>query len=80
MSGILEVEFVLLIFTDSGQHAVKDVIVSLARILSDNSRLFQQILFDVGPFDDAVLVKANVDVLAETRRVVITHRLSVAEG
>lgn len=56
------------------------MIVSLARILSNNSRLFQQILFDVGSFDDAILVEANVDVLAETRRVVITHRLSVAEG
>ena len=80
MTGILEVEFVLLVFTDTGQHAVKDVVISFARILNDDSRLFQQVLFDVGSFDDAIFIETDIDVLAETRRVIITHRLGVSEG
>lgn len=79
MASILQVEFLLVFFGHAGQHAIKDVVVPLAGILGDNARFFQQVLLDIGSFDCAVFVEANVDVLAETRRVVIPHGFGISE-
>ncbi len=79
LAGIRQIEFLLVFFGHAGQHAIKDVIVPLGRILGHNARFLQQVLLDIGSFDRAVFVEADVDVLAETRRVVISHRFGVSE-
>ncbi len=79
MIGVLQFELLLVLLAEAGEHAVKDVVVALAGVLRHDARLLQQILFDVGALDGAVLVEADVDVLAEARRVVVAHRLGVAE-
>lgn len=79
MRGVLQLESGLLIFRHAGQHAVEDVIVSLARVLRHDAGFLQEVLLDIRALDRALLVEADVDVLAEARRVVVAVRLGVAE-
>ncbi len=67
-------------FGEAGQHAVKDVIISLFGHLMHDARLFQEVLLDHGAFDGALTVEEDIDVLAEARRVVVEKRFSVPEG
>ena len=80
MTGVLQVEFLLVVFGHAGQHAVEDVVVPLARILRHDSRFLQQVLLDIGTFDGAVFVETDVDVLAETWRVIIPHSFGISKG
>lgn len=79
MTGIQEVVLGLLIFGQAGEHAVENVVVPLPRILSHDPGLLQEVLLDVGSFNDAGPVETNVDVLAEPGGVVIPDRLGVPE-
>ena len=45
---------------------VKYVIISLVWTLVDNSGLLQQVLIDLGPLDNPVLVEVDVNVLSES--------------
>lgn len=55
------------------------MVIPLAGVLRHDTRLLQKILLDVGAFDGAAFVKADVDVFAEAGRVVIAHSFGVAE-
>lgn len=53
--------------------------VPFARLLVNNTRLFQQVIRDYSANRIRFIVKLNVHVLAETRRVVVSIGLGVAE-
>lgn len=55
------------------------MIIPFVQALRDYSRLFQQVLLDLGTLYHALLVEVDVDVLAEPGRVVVPHCLGVAE-
>lgn len=48
--------------------------------LSTHSRLLQQVLLYLGPFDGASLVEVDVDVLPKATGVVVANRLGVAKS
>ena len=48
--------------------------------LSDDAGLLQEVLLNQGSLDDTVLVEVHINVLSETRRVVVTDRLGVSES
>ena len=75
----MQVEFLFFLFGHAGQHAVKDVVVSLAGILRHDARFLQQVLLDIGAFDGAALVETDVDVLAEPGRVVVPHSFRISK-
>lgn len=58
---------------------VKDVEVSLIRNLSDNPRFFEEIVGDVGTHWLANGVKLELEVLSESRRVVVTQGFRITE-
>mmetsp|Transcript_20920 Transcript_20920/g.50792 ORF Transcript_20920/g.50792 Transcript_20920/m.50792 type:complete len:315 (+) Transcript_20920:1479-2423(+) len=58
---------------------VEDVKVALPILLPDDARLLQEVRVDLGAAQGVLLVKVDVDVLAESRRVVISQRLGVAK-
>lgn len=65
----------------AGEHAVKGMIITLARCLTHDARLLQQVLLDARTHNvTRLLVKVDVHVLAEPRGIVITHRLCIAKG
>ena len=66
MRGVLEVELIFVLPGQSLQHAVKYVIISLVWTLVDNPGLLQQVLIDLGPLDNPVLVEVDVDVLSKS--------------
>lgn len=80
LGHILQLESLPLLLAHATDHCVKDVIIPLALILIHDSGLFQQILLDLGPLDHAVLVKVDVNVLAEARGVVVPHRFRISKG
>mmetsp|Transcript_4924 Transcript_4924/g.15743 ORF Transcript_4924/g.15743 Transcript_4924/m.15743 type:complete len:277 (-) Transcript_4924:377-1207(-) len=61
-----------------GEH-VEDVVVSLALEVDGDTRLLEQVGRREGANDDAIRRKLHVKVLAEAGRVVVAHRLGVAE-
>lgn len=78
--GVLQVELVALLRRQAGQHAVEDVVVTLVTSLADDACLLQQVLIDLGALYCTLLVEMNVDVLAETARVVVSDGLRVPES
>mmetsp|Transcript_13763 Transcript_13763/g.22376 ORF Transcript_13763/g.22376 Transcript_13763/m.22376 type:complete len:232 (-) Transcript_13763:169-864(-) len=62
-------------------HLVKDVIVALTVLLVDHARLLKQVVGDRGGGDNTRgSIEVNIDVLTETRRVVVTECLGVSES
>ena len=47
--------------------------------LWDNTRFFQKILFDFCTFDRTTSIKMNVDILSETRRIIIAHGFCISK-
>ena len=47
--------------------------------LSDDAGLLQEVLLNKGSLDDTVLVEVHINVLSETRRVVVSGGLGVTE-
>ena len=80
VTGVLEVEFVLVFLGEPCQHAVEDVVVSLLWVLVDYPGLLQQVLVHLGAFYCPVLVEEDVDVFSKPRRVVIPHSFCIAKG
>lgn len=66
ISSHAKIEATLLICRQSGQNAVKDMIIAFAMILGNNSRLLQQVLFDFGSLDHAIGAKVYIYVFAKT--------------
>ena len=56
------------------------MVVSLVWVLMDNSTLFKEILVNFCSFNGSTLVEKDVDVLSETRGIVISHSLCISEG
>lgn len=52
----------------------------MAPDLSTHSRLLQQVLLYLGPFDGASLVEVDVDVLPKATGVVVANCLGVAKS
>lgn len=77
---VFELELLLLLPRETGQHAIENMIVPLVRALGHDSRLLQEVLLDLGAFYHALIVEVDVDVFAETGRVVVSHGFRVAEG
>lgn len=65
ISSHAKIETTLLIWRQSGQNAVKDMIIAFAMILGNNSRLLQQVLFDFGSLDHAIGAKVYIYVFAK---------------
>lgn len=76
----MQVQLLFVFGAETGQHAVENVVVSLVRALSHDSGLLQQVLLDFRPFDHTVVAEVDVDVLAETGRVVVSDRFGISEG
>ena len=62
-----------LLSVETRQQAVEDVIIALFVGLRDQARFLQQILLDASAFDGPLTVEVDVDVFAETGRVVIAN-------
>ena len=56
------------------------MVVALVGSLADDARLLEEILLDKGTLDDTILVKVDVNVLSEARRVVVADGLGVTES
>mmetsp|Transcript_26152 Transcript_26152/g.65745 ORF Transcript_26152/g.65745 Transcript_26152/m.65745 type:complete len:331 (+) Transcript_26152:1723-2715(+) len=67
------------IIGSTGSQMVEDVIVALTRAVYAHAALLQQIGRDLGAHNLACRVEADLSQFAETRRVVVAHRLGVAE-
>ena len=78
--GVLEVKLRLLFLGHPGQHAVKDVIVPLVFGLAHKPALLKQILLDPGSLDRAGRREMDVNVLAETRTVVVSDCFRISKG
>mmetsp|Transcript_9724 Transcript_9724/g.24306 ORF Transcript_9724/g.24306 Transcript_9724/m.24306 type:complete len:269 (-) Transcript_9724:94-900(-) len=61
-------------------HAVEDVKITLSFSLETQTRLLQQIMLDLGATNVELLIKLDLDVLAKTRRVMITDGSGIAHG
>jgi len=61
-------------------HLVKDVVVALVGRLLHDAGLLEEVRLDLRARDGGLAVEVDVDPLAEARRVVVAHRLGVAEG
>ena len=59
---------------------VEDVVVALPLVLRHNARLFEQVVAHGAAADGVVGGKQDLDELADARRVLVAHRLGVAEG
>ena len=73
-------QLILEIFGESGQHAVKYVVVPLVGVLMNDPRLFQKILLHLGSLNHARLVEVNVDVLSKSRRIIIADSFGISKG
>lgn len=80
LTGILQIEFLFIIFRHAGQHAIKYVVIPLGRVLCHDTRFLQQILLDISAFNCAMFVETNVDVFAETRRIIIPHSFGISKS
>ena len=80
MCGIFQLQLGLVVLGQPGQHAVEDVVISFLGHLVDNPGFLQKILLDFGSFDGALTVEHDVDVFAETRRVVVADGFGIAES
>lgn len=60
-------------------YLIERVKVALAGLLHNDPRLFQQVVVDVAANGVAFEVEVDVHVLAESRRVVVAIRFSVAK-
>lgn len=80
MRGIVQLQFLLLLFGEAGEHAVEHVVIPLVRALRDDTGFLQQILLDFRPLNDTLVVEVYVNVLAEARRIVVSHSLSIAKS
>ena len=56
------------------------MVVALVGSLADDARLLEEILLDKGTLDDTILVKVDINVLSEARRVVVADGLGVTES
>ena len=80
VAGIFEMQLLLVLLGEAGEHAVEDVVVPLLGVLVHNPRLLQQVLVHFGSLDRSILVEENVDVFPEAGRVVVPHSFCVAKG
>ena len=49
-------------------------------VLTNNSRLLQEVLVNPGTLDSSILVEVDVNVFPEPARVIIPHSLCVAKS
>ena len=56
------------------------MIIPLIWALINDPALFQQILVNLGSFNETILVEMNVDVLAESAGVVVANRFGIPKG
>ena len=49
-------------------------------VLTNNSRLFQEVLVYPGAFYSSILVEVNVNILSEPARVIVANGLSISES
>ena len=49
-------------------------------VLTNNSRLFKEVLVYPGAFYSSILVEVNVNILSETARVIVANGLSISES
>ena len=54
--------------------------MSTILVLTNNSRLFQEVLVYPGAFYSSVLVEVNVNILSEPARVIVANGLSISES
>lgn len=55
------------------------MIISLVQTLRDNTGFLQQVLLDFRSFYYPLFVEVNVDILSETRGIVVSYGLGIAE-
>ena len=68
-----QLQALLLLRIEAREKTVENVIVPLLTGLRDEARLLEEILLDASALDGPLGVEVNVDVFAETRRVVIAN-------
>ena len=49
-------------------------------VLTNNSRLFKEVLVNSSAFYSSILVEVNVDILSETAGVIVSNGLSISES
>ena len=76
----MKFEFNFVFFGHSSQHAVKYVVIALINSLGDNTRLFQQILINLGTFNDSIFVKMNINILSKPTRVIVSDGLCISKS
>ena len=76
----LEGEVFLHVLGRAGEEHVENVVVSLHWALLHDAALFEQIGLHVAALDVVLLVAVHLHVLAETRGVVVAHRLGVTKA
>eukprot|EP00754_Rhynchopus_humris_P030114 Rhum_TRINITY_DN15258_c4_g1::Rhum_TRINITY_DN15258_c4_g1_i5::g.148160::m.148160 len=70
----------LLLRRQAGEHLVEHVVATLPLVLRHDTRLLQQVVDHLrADQDPRLLVEEQLDVLTETRRVVVAQRLRVTE-
>ena len=55
-------------------------LMSTILVLTNNSRLFKEVLVYPGAFYSSVLVEVNVNILSEPARVIVANGLSISES
>lgn len=56
------------------------MIISFVKGLGNNTRFFEEVLFDFGALDYAVVIKMYIDVLSEPRGIIVSYCFSVTKG
>lgn len=79
LTSIPQLQLLLLVFGQTGQKTVKNMVIPLVRILRDDPTFLQQILFYLRPLDDPRTVEMYIDVLPESGTVIVAYGLRITE-